>query len=292
MTIHKTQGATMPSVVISLTTCFAPHTVYVAISRPVDIDLIYLIDFKESQIKVDPLVVEEMTRMRRNHITLQPKGPPPNVETTILMFNNTRSMYKHIDSLRSSSTLKHATMLILQETFLEPGDDSQQYNINHLCVRDRVDTVTNNSSRRHGCTVVLNTENTHSYPILYYALNGNEYIIARTPSFTMISVYKPPHQSLSTVTQDLQNMLHFIPHDSTSRTILLGDLNSDILQLSRELKPFQQQMANSLGLHPVIEQETTNYHSCLDHIYCNFIPNASGVQETFWSDHTITWVQF
>jgi hypothetical protein len=153
MTIHKTQGATMPSVVISLTKCFAPHTVYVAISRPVDIDLIYLIDFKESQIKVDPLVVEEMTRLRRNHITLQPKGPPPNDETTILMFNNTRSMYKHIDSLRSSSTLKHATMLILQETFLEPGDDSQQYNINHLCVRDRVDTVTNNSSRRHGCTV-------------------------------------------------------------------------------------------------------------------------------------------
>jgi hypothetical protein len=83
--------------------------------------------------------------------------------------------------------------------------------------------------------VVLNTENTHSYPILYSALNGNEYIIARTPSFTMISVYKPPHQSLSTVTQDLQNMLHFIPHDSTSRTILLGDLNSDILQLSTDI---------------------------------------------------------
>jgi len=170
MTIHKAQGATMPSVVILLTKCFAPHTVYAAISRSVDIEHIYLIYFKESQIKVDPLFVEEMTRLRRNHITLQPKGSTPNDETTMLMFNNTRSMHKHIDSLRSSSTLKHATMLILQETFLKPGDDSQQYNINHLCVCDRVDAVTNNSSRRHGGTVVLNTENTHYYPILSSAL--------------------------------------------------------------------------------------------------------------------------
>jgi hypothetical protein len=93
-------------------------------------------------------------------------------------------------------------------------------------------------------------------------------------------VYKPPHQSLSTVTQDLQNMLHFIPHDSTSRTILLGDLNSDILQLSRELKTFQQQIANSLGIHAWF-----NCHricslntSCTDEVFsysnCSSIPNS------------------
>lgn len=56
MTMHKCQGATLPSAVISLKDCFTSPTVYVAISQCTDIDSLHLLHFKEKDIKIDKTV--------------------------------------------------------------------------------------------------------------------------------------------------------------------------------------------------------------------------------------------
>ena len=67
--------------------------------------------------------------------------------------------------------------------------------------------------------------------------------------------------------------------------MLIGDININSLQTSNDLQLFQNFLQHSFGLELIINQETTDYHSCLDHIYTNFLVNSYGVQECYWSDH-------
>jgi hypothetical protein len=47
---------------------------------------------------------------------------------------------------------------------------------------------------------------------------------------------------------------------------------------------------SSYSLQPCNFQQTTDYHSCLDHVYTN-IDASVGIQEAYWTDHKLVWLQ-
>ena len=129
MTMHKCQGATLPSAVISLKDCFTSHTVYVAISQCTDIDSLHLLHFKEKDIKIDKTVVNEMQRLRNNPLKLQTKCPLLNSAVLTIMLLNTRILHYHFQDLLHSPTIQHADVIVLQETFLCPTDRNLDYQL-------------------------------------------------------------------------------------------------------------------------------------------------------------------
>jgi len=60
ISIHKSQSATIPLVVIDLGECFEKGQAYVALSRCGEMDGVYLTDFNPKSIKVDSLVLDFM----------------------------------------------------------------------------------------------------------------------------------------------------------------------------------------------------------------------------------------
>ena len=47
---------------------------------------------------------------------------------------------------------------------------------------------------------------------------------------------------------------------------------------------------SSYSLQSCNFQQTTDYHSCLDHVYTN-IDASVGIQEAYWTDHKLVWLQ-
>ena len=102
-------------------------------------------------------------------------------------------------------------------------------------------------------------------------------------------MYKNPNQDLKTVQNFIKAFFDDHPQVHNHPLLLLGDFNEDSLQPSTKLKGFQQ----FLSLHklaPVHKEQTTDYHTCLDHIYTNVQNFDSGVMETYWSDHKVIWI--
>ena len=64
----------------------------------------------------------------------------------------------------------------------------------------------------------------------------------------------------------------------------MGDFNQDILQGSR----IAQYIGDSFGFIQLMNSVTTDYDSCLDHIYINFsksLLRGYGMFESYFSDH-------
>lgn len=79
--------------------------------------------------------------------------------------------------------------------------------------------------------------------------------------------------------------------DST-KTLIMGDFNVNLLQDSSDKEKLLLLM-KSKNFTQIINGITTDFHSCLDHIYVNFPytdVETSGIQESCYSDHKVVWV--
>ena len=67
-TVHRSQGDTKSQIVVNLNTKKAiPHIHYVALSRVITIEGLYITDLCEDKISVDHRVVKEMEMLRTEH---------------------------------------------------------------------------------------------------------------------------------------------------------------------------------------------------------------------------------
>lgn len=93
----------------------------------------------------------------------------------------------------------------------------------------------------------------------------------------------------------IQVLINMFAHiDKTLPTVITGDLNVDLLKNTSDKQKLLTLMIDTLQYRQIIDVPTTDYKSCLDHIYTNFsaVVVACGVFESFYSDHKATWVTF
>ena len=104
--------------------------------------------------------------------------------------------------------------------------------------------------------------------------------------FNILAIYKHPNQKHSI----FESILSDVPKKTPIFTVAIGDFNIDEMKTSGSLAMLHNAMKNNFNITPRLLEETTDYHSSLDHIYSN-IPDCSyGVSETYWTDHKALWI--
>ena len=109
--------------------------------------------------------------------------------------------------------------------------------------------------------------------------------VLTTINNTLINVafmYCPPHHSsLGNFQAFMLKLKDFVSFDK--KIVLIGDFNKDYPC------PMSDMLLHSFGFHQLINSVTTDYNSCLDHIYVNFTDSAGdlmcGTLESHYSDH-------
>ena len=135
ITIHSSQGRTIPQGVIDLSKASNSGMNYVALSRFPNLSNIRIINLEATKIKVEPLVVEEMVRLRtEKQLTLvcRPIEDIPKPKLRI-MFQNVRSVRAHFEDVKSSKEFQSADVLLFCETWLsESNYDIDNYKLDNF----------------------------------------------------------------------------------------------------------------------------------------------------------------
>ena len=104
-------------------------------------------------------------------------------------------------------------------------------------------------------------------------------IIPSVGNINLGAIYRPPHKSISSFNDQLEIIL---PNLATSRTVIAGDMNIDVLKADKcKLTSDYLNMMSSFGFAnginiPTYESPATNTESsCLDHIWSNMAHDTS-----------------
>ena len=134
MTIHKCQGHTLNSIVVSLKGRFGPGQAYVALSRCKSLDNLFITDFDAKNIKVNKSGLEALATMKNEQplpLLHQPwlndKG-----NSLRLAFLNTRSLQKHADDIMNSIYLDVCDVAVYAETRLQDANVPNQFSHSRL----------------------------------------------------------------------------------------------------------------------------------------------------------------
>lgn len=117
-TIHKVQGSTLQNVVLSTVNIRTPGIIYVALSRVIYIEGLYLFDFHENSINVSEATKEEMKRLQTDmkletvKILLQEQ----NLNQLRILWLNTRSLQHEKTYLNSDPYIGLANIIAFTET--------------------------------------------------------------------------------------------------------------------------------------------------------------------------------
>lgn len=108
------------------------------------------------------------------------------------------------------------------------------------------------------------------------------------PNLHIVGIYRS--KSKANQQKLIETINHFldtiIPYADTP-TVILGDFNVNLLEVSSEQKALTKCLLQQRRYKQLITQFTTDYHTQIDHIYTN-IPNhvlTAGVLESYYSDH-------
>ena len=108
------------------------------------------------------------------------------------------------------------------------------------------------------------------------------------PQVTIVATYRSPRLPTSHLWTALRNLLISLP---TASNVFIGDFNMNWLS-EREKVPLLNSFPQQFHYRQLISTYTTDYKTCLDHIYTN-LPQANAygnLLETYFSDHKAVYV--
>ena len=122
MTIHKCQGQTLDSVVVSLKGYFSPGQAYVALSRCKHLSDLYITDFNKKSIKCNKSGLQAVQMMTDDQPLTVPHASWLSATTDTssmkLVLLNTRSITRHADDITNNVYLSVSNAAVFTETRL------------------------------------------------------------------------------------------------------------------------------------------------------------------------------
>lgn len=111
---------------------------------------------------------------------------------------------------------------------------------------------------------------------------------ANTTSGTVqiVAIYRPPAVSMQLLLQVLSNFITPLP--DCTKTLVMGDFNVNLLQDNIDKEKLLRLMKTK-NFEQIITGITTDCNSCLDHNFPHTHIEATGIQESFLSDHKVIW---
>lgn len=287
--IHRSQGDTLERAVLDLTTSRRiNHIHYVAISRLKTLDGLFIINLQEDKISIDKNVQAEMTRLRQTPLTFQHRLLPEIPLDFKLVFLNASSLHKHLPDLRCDPSVKTADIVCACETRFDKQDSIQNTSLEHFHQHRQDSKQVSDTRPPHG--LVLYTKSRCVYGPYSESRAGVEILVFRVEKQSdvlMVFLYKPPKVPTSTLIDLLKVVQE--KHISSSSAILYGDFNIDWNTHSYD-KTALANFMSKWKYHQAIFGATNNFGSTIDLIFTNLPTPASGVIETYYSDHKLCWI--
>uniref|UniRef100_A0A669AZ26 ATP-dependent DNA helicase n=1 Tax=Oreochromis niloticus TaxID=8128 RepID=A0A669AZ26_ORENI len=297
-TIHKTQGLTTQTAVVSMKNIFEPGMAYVALSRVTSLSGLYLQDLDENKIYANPEVTAALQTMRQASVAemmplLQVRETASRPDTLTLIHHNTEGLPSHISDIKSHHEMCLADVLCLTESHLQGSfvADSLHLDGYTMFKRNRHLSYTNfpHMASRSGGGVVVYLRNHFQVQVKQYLHNVTdlEFLVLKVqaPFPALIAVvYRPPDYSLTPFMQNLVSLLDSLEIMDCHPIIVCGDFNESQLQSGRKqiLEQFQLR-----GYSQLITSATTDKNTLLDLIFISQPQQSlySGVLRTYYSYH-------
>ncbi|CAI5657796.1 unnamed protein product [Oreochromis niloticus] len=268
-TIHKTQGLTTQTAVVSMRNIFEPGMAYVALSRVTSLSGLYLQDLDENKIYANPEVTAALQTMRQANVEemmplLQVRETASRPDTLTLIHHNTEGLPSHISDIKSHHEMCLADVLCLTESHLQGSFVADSLHLDGYTMFKR---------NRH----VSYTNFPH--------MASRSVLKVQAPFPALIAVvYRPPDYSLTPFMQNLVSLLDSLEIMDCHPIIVCGDFNENQLQSGRKqiLEQFQ-----SRGYSQLITSATTDKNTLLDLIFVSQPQKSlySGVLRTYYSYH-------
>ncbi|CAI5689228.1 unnamed protein product [Oreochromis niloticus] len=268
-TIHKTQGLTTQTAVVSMKNIFEPGMAYVALSRVTSLSGLYLQDLDEKKIYANPEVTAALQTMRQASVEemmplLQVRETASRPDTFTLIHHNTEGLPSHISDIKSHHEMCLADVLCLTESHLQGSFVADSLHLDGYTMFKR---------NRH----VSYTNFPH--------MASRSVLKVQAPFPALIAVvYRPPDYSLTPFMQNLVSLLDSLEIMDCHPIIVCGDFNENQLQSGRKqiLEQFQ-----SRGYSQLITSATTDKNTLLDLIFISQPQQSlhSGVLRTYYSYH-------
>lgn len=274
--IHKSQGSNLKGVVINFEGRKTEHIHYVGLSRVQNLNSAYILNLNEKKICVSSEVQEEMVRLRQKCGT---KLSIPNVEqlgisrSITICFQNCRSLQKHIEDIRKDGYITKADIMGLCETRVLQNK--------HLYNLDMYNSFFVSEKCPHGMAVYSKC---NVASLSGHCIAGVDVILMQVQHINIIFIYFPPKSATLKLCKELFQEIVKKKVCLKDCTVIMRDFNQKVLEGSQ----IAQYICESFGFIQLLNSVTTDYDSCLDHIYINFPKSdllAYGTLESYFSDH-------
>ncbi|CAI5653237.1 unnamed protein product [Oreochromis niloticus] len=297
-TIHKVQGMTTTSAVVSLKSIFEPGMAYVAVSRVTSLNGLYLLDMEEKKIFTNPEITAALENMRQANLDdmmplLHVRQTLSRSEVFTIVHHNTEGLPAHINDIKSHHELCLADVLCLTETHLRGSFVAESLHLENynLFKRNRHLSYTNfpQMANRNGGGVAVYVKSDIQVHEKQYIHNVTDLeflaLKVEAPVSALIAVvYRPPDYTLRPFLKNLVSLLDSLEIMDCHPIIVCGDFNENVLSIAN--KPILE-LFESRGYAQVITAPTTEKNTLLDLIFISQPERClhSGVMKTYYSYH-------
>ncbi len=314
-TIHTVQGLTLDRIVVDFSCISRKGQAYVALSRVRSLDGLQILNFKKTAIKKNPEVEKEMERLRNNTIESEIQ------ECQIAKMDdqwfkvahlNVRNYLAHYEDVKQTDGLSACDVICFTETHLKPSlhiPPTKQPHKNLIPFRfDREGGMDKGGILiyAHPKYKPLHLTGIDIKDLEFGAISLQPGIWECSTQIlpermNILTIYRRPDGT--TIDNFLARLEKLFEHPKLKGnipTIVLGDFNEDLMPASpSKIVNFMEDFNFNLvtGLHHKEKVPTTDYGSCLDHIYTNFkaqyITKATmfyEVYDAYFSDHDTTYI--
>lgn len=291
-TIHRSQGDTLSTVVVDLTTIRkVDHMHYVALSRCQSLDNLFILNLQEDKISVDKSVREEMERLRSMPIEMDLKFLYNIPQSHKITFLNARSLHRHMEDVREDHNIHAVDIACFCETRFSHKDTLESTTLGNFD-QYRKDCLDGNCQRSpYGTALYMR------YPVniieFHESFQGIELLVFQSElieNITFVMLYKHPKTPVERLCAALRTIS--TEYINTTYSIIMGDFNVNWANHSSEKAALQTLLVENLHYEQQIITITNDHGSTIDLVFSNVPSDRSpqyGVMEVYYSDHKIVW---
>lgn len=292
-TIHKAQGSTLSGAVIHFGTRRNDHMHYVGLSRVTNMENLHISHLAEEKISVSDQALEEMGRLRTD-AKLVPCLPSFSCKEGFkILYHNCRSLKRHFGDVCRDNNMQYCDILAFSETRLTSSItdvSSETYNINNFQKFESKNDFHQSQRTPSGLIVYASKAIEHTASGMFSDI---EYMLMLSQNCVenpvyLCFIYCPPKFSTVQRYKVFFEYLNarYLQQNGNSKLICMGDFNLDLMK--HNYHSLKNELLIKYGCRQLIQTYTTDYKTCLDHIYTNMDSScidSSGTLESYFSDH-------
>lgn len=191
----------------------------------------------------------------------------------------------HIQELVHENNMHASDIIAISKSRLNDTDRNEDYDLPGFHIHRFDETNANNGGRSYRGIVVYSKLEFIEIKKLFLSEDVETVLSCfchNNKLYQVVFLYSSPQKtSLSKLCNVLHHLLNILDIDKP--IIIMGDTNVDILN-QNSLRRF----LDSNSLQQLIQTSTTDYGSCLDHLYTNMKPGdeiSAATLESYYSDH-------